>query len=164
MDNSVFTKCGGANKVVNGLSIFGESRLAIIKHNTPVSINPEEVTHVALLRFTVATLLALPSEDRENMVSWFEISYALAYALHNSKPQKKKKKKKNKQTNNFSETLLGILNRILNTLQNLEVYIPSSFMTKYARKQWFLPLRNTKEHLSFKNSKTKTCNIKRFET
>jgi hypothetical protein len=45
----------------------------------------------------VATLLALPSEDRENMVSWFEISYALAYALHNSKPQKKKKKKK--QTN-----------------------------------------------------------------
>jgi hypothetical protein len=37
----------------------------------------------------VATLLALPSEDRENMVPWFEISYALAYTLHNSKPQKR---------------------------------------------------------------------------
>jgi hypothetical protein len=79
MGNSVFTKCGGANKVVNGLSIY----------NTPVSINPEEVTHVALLRLTVATFLALPSKDRENMVSWFEISYALAYTLHNSKPQKR---------------------------------------------------------------------------
>jgi hypothetical protein len=89
MDNSVFTKCGGANKVVNRLSIYGEPRLAIIKHNAPVSINPEEVTHVALLRLTVATFLALPSKDRENMVSWFEISYALAYTLHNSKPQKR---------------------------------------------------------------------------
>jgi hypothetical protein len=88
MDDSVFTKCGGAKKVVNRLSIFGKSRLAIIKHNTPVSINPEEVTQVALLRLTMATLLALPSEDRENMVSWFELSYALAYTLHNSKPRK----------------------------------------------------------------------------
>jgi hypothetical protein len=30
MDNIIFTKCGGANKVVNRLSIFGEFRLAII--------------------------------------------------------------------------------------------------------------------------------------
>ena len=49
MNNSVFAKCGGANKVVNGLSIFGESCLSIIEHNTPLSVDSKKVTHIALL-------------------------------------------------------------------------------------------------------------------
>ncbi|KAF7829757.1 stearoyl-[acyl-carrier-protein] 9-desaturase 6, chloroplastic [Senna tora] len=49
MENSVFTKCGSSHKVVDGLSIFRKSCLSVAEHNTPVSVDPEKIAHVALL-------------------------------------------------------------------------------------------------------------------
>ena len=49
MDNSVFTEGRGPNKMVYGLSIFREPRLAIIDHDSSVSVDSQEITHVALL-------------------------------------------------------------------------------------------------------------------
>lgn len=49
MGNSVFTEGRSAHKMVNWLPLNREPRLTIINHNTPVSIDPEEVTHIAFL-------------------------------------------------------------------------------------------------------------------
>lgn len=40
MNNSVFTKSGGANKMVDGLSIDREPWLPITDHHTPISVYP----------------------------------------------------------------------------------------------------------------------------
>lgn len=49
MDDGVLAKGGGANKMEDGLAIDGEAGLAITNHDTTVSVDTQEVTHVALL-------------------------------------------------------------------------------------------------------------------
>lgn len=49
MNNSVFTEGGSAKKVINRCAIYGKPWFAIMKHNTSVCVDSEEVTHVALL-------------------------------------------------------------------------------------------------------------------
>lgn len=85
MTYSIFTEGRGTKKVIYWLSILGEPGLAITEHSTPVSVDPQEITHVAFLWLTVPALLALPREHRKDMVSWLEISHTLTYAFHNSK-------------------------------------------------------------------------------
>ena len=84
MDNGEFAKCGCAEKVVDGLSINEEACLAVVEHHPPVGIYPEEITHVALLRFTMATLSAFPGENGQDVVARLEISHTLTHTLHNS--------------------------------------------------------------------------------
>ena len=49
MDDGVLAEGGCPDKVENRLPIDGEARLAIADHHTSVDVDPEEVTHVALL-------------------------------------------------------------------------------------------------------------------
>ena len=91
MYHSVFTEGGRPNKMVNGLSINWKSWLAIIQHHTSVSVYPQEITHVTLLRLAVPTLLALPGEDRKHMITWFEVCHTLTNALNNPKYQNHQK-------------------------------------------------------------------------
>jgi hypothetical protein len=49
MDHSVLAKGGGPNEVEDWFSVDGETGLSITDHHTPIHIDPEEVTQVALL-------------------------------------------------------------------------------------------------------------------
>jgi len=49
VNHSVFTEGGCSQKMVNGLAVDWESCFAIMKHHSPVSVNSEEIAHVALL-------------------------------------------------------------------------------------------------------------------
>ena len=83
MDNSVLAECGSSHKMVYWLSVLRESGLAVTDHNTPVCVDPEEVTHVAFFRLTVWALSTLACEYRKSMISGFQMSHSLPYALHN---------------------------------------------------------------------------------
>lgn len=84
MDDSVLAEGGCANKVENRLPVDGEAGLSVADHHASVDIDPEEVTHVALLWLAVGTLLALTSEHREDMVARRELGHTLADALHDA--------------------------------------------------------------------------------
>ena len=143
MRNSVFAKCGGAKKVVNGLSIFGESCLAISEHMTSVIIEPKSFTQVALCWLTVAAFLTFSCENRENMISWFELSHTLTYTLHNSEQQQYNQLVLVHAIKKLFTKPIRIFNCGLKRedLKTKKLYIPCSFMTKYARKQRLLPLQ-----------------------
>ena len=70
--------------MVNGLSILGEPRLFVADHSASVSVDSQEITHVALLRLAVAALPALARENGEDMVSRLKFRDALANALDDS--------------------------------------------------------------------------------
>lgn len=88
MDDGVLAEGGCANKVEDGLPLDGESGLAVADHDAAVNVDPEEVTHVALLRFAVITLLALSGEHREDMVARREFGHTLSHTLHNAVSKK----------------------------------------------------------------------------
>jgi len=84
MDDGVLAEGGCPNEVEDRLSVDGEAGLSIADHHAPVDVDPEEVTHVALLRLAVSTLLALAGEHREDMVAWCELGHTLPNALHDA--------------------------------------------------------------------------------
>ena len=90
MDNSEFAKSGGAEKVVDGLSIDEEACLAVVEQHPSTGIYPEEVTHVTLLRFAVPALSAFPGENGQHVIARLEISHTLTHTLHNSDYTQKK--------------------------------------------------------------------------
>jgi len=49
MNHSVFTERRGTNKMVNRLSLYRKSCLTIMDHDTAISVDPQQITHVALL-------------------------------------------------------------------------------------------------------------------
>lgn len=81
----VLAESGGTNKMINGFFIDGEPGFPIIYHHSPISVYPQEVTHVALLRQAMGTLFAFTSEYWEDMVSWCKISHTLPYTLDDPK-------------------------------------------------------------------------------
>ena len=93
MDDGVLAEGGCPDKVENRLPIDGEARLAIADHHTSVDVDPEEVTHVALLWLAVSTLLALAGEHREDMVAWCEVGHTLSNAFHNAESKNSLEKK-----------------------------------------------------------------------
>ena len=141
MNNSVFAKCRGSNKVMDWFSIYRESWLAIIDHNATVSVDSEKITHVALFRSTMATIPTFTSEHRKNMVSWFKISHTLPYTLHNSDNKQTKKDNIRSITNNLKHTNSNCKHDI----ERESYSLPSSFVSKYARKQRCLALKYTKK-------------------
>jgi len=70
--------------MVNGFSILREPWFTITDHDTPVGVDPEELTHVALFWLTMHTIPTLSCEHREGMVSWLQMSDTLANALNNT--------------------------------------------------------------------------------
>ena len=70
--------------MVNGLSFYREPGFSISEHHTSVSVDSQEITHVALLRLAVEAIPALPGEHGQDMVSWLDGCHTLANALHNS--------------------------------------------------------------------------------
>lgn len=84
MHDSVLAEGRSPDEMVNGLPVDGKAWFAITNHHTPVSVDPEQITHVALCWLAVGTLLALPSEHRENMVTRGKISHTLSNTLHNT--------------------------------------------------------------------------------
>ncbi|KAJ0924357.1 hypothetical protein HanPSC8_Chr05g0227231 [Helianthus annuus] len=67
----------------DGLAVDRESRFLIVKHDSPVGVDPEKVTHVALFGLTVSTLFAFSCENRKNMIPWLKISHSFPNTLHN---------------------------------------------------------------------------------
>lgn len=84
MDDGVLAEGGCPNEVEDGLPVDGEAGLPVADHHAAVDVDPEEVTHVALLGFAVGTLLALAGEHREDMVAWCELGHTLPNALHDA--------------------------------------------------------------------------------
>ncbi|KAJ0547151.1 hypothetical protein HanIR_Chr08g0368901 [Helianthus annuus] len=68
MNNRVLAESRSPHKMEDWVAINRKSRFLIVKHDTPVGVDPEKVTHVALFGLTVSTLFAFSSENREHMI------------------------------------------------------------------------------------------------
>lgn len=84
MHDGVLAEGGGPNEVIDRLPIDWKPWLAIANHDTPVSVDPEQITHVALRWLAVGTLLALPSEHRKDMVTRGDVSHTLSNTLYDT--------------------------------------------------------------------------------
>lgn len=85
MDHGVLTEGGSPDEVENRLPVDREPRFSVVQHDSAVGVYPKEITHIALLRFAVPTVLALPGKHGKNMVARLEIGYALPNTLHDPK-------------------------------------------------------------------------------
>jgi hypothetical protein len=83
MDDSILAEGGGAHKMVDGLAVDREAGLTIADHDTTVSVDTQEVAHVALWWFTVWALLALPREYRKHMIPRCQLCHSLPQTLNN---------------------------------------------------------------------------------
>ena len=127
MNNSVFTKSGGSNEMMNWLSIFGESGLAITDHNTTISIDSKKIAHIALFWFTMTTIATFTSENRKNMISWLKIFHAFSNTLNNTNQTDPKTKKSISQTKWFR---IRIKIRTINPLLTLQLHVQKCEETK----------------------------------
>lgn len=87
MHNCVLAKCWGSHEVIDRLSIYQETALAVIHHDTSTSGTPNLTTEVSLSRLAKLALSAFCLVTRDDMITWLNLGHTFTNTLHNPESQ-----------------------------------------------------------------------------